>query len=388
MCLASTSTADALPRPICYQNGHVASQYLLPAGTGNLWGTTVFKKVTIQTRRELVEALRARYGASSREEKTRILQEFSATTGCHRKSAIRILNGVGGVPDQHLQHPRRHLYDGAVQEALVVLWEAADRICGKRLKAIPPVLTSALERHQHLQVEPVVRSKLMAMSAATMDRSLREVRANSSTGRRRRVPTALRRRVPIRTFDDWNDPPPGYMEMDLVAHCGGSAVGSYVHTLSATDLFSGWTECVPLVVRAGSLVIESLETMQANLPFSLRGLDVDNGGEFLNEALVRYCTIRGIELTRSRPYHSNDQAWIEQKNGSVVRLVGYDRHEGAAAIEVLSRLYAASRLFVNFFQPSFKLREKTRVGARVIKHYHAPETPCARLLRPASSPTR
>jgi hypothetical protein len=105
------------------------------------------------------------------------------------------------------------------------------------------------------------------------------------------------------------------------------------------------------------------------------------GGEFLNEALVRYCTIRGIELTRSRPYHSNDQAWIEQKNGSVVRrLAGYDRHEGATAIEVLSRLYAASRLFVNFFQPSFKLREKTRVGARVIKHYHAPETPCARLL--------
>jgi hypothetical protein len=341
----------------------------------------VFKKVTIQTRRELVEALRVRYRASSREEKTRILREFSATTGCHRKSAIRILNGVAGSPGQRQQQARRRLYDDPVREALVVLWEAADRICGKRLKAILPVLTSALERHQHLQLEPGVRAKMIAMSAATMDRLLLEVRAGSSGGRRRRVPTALRRSVPIRTFDDWNDPPPGNMEMDLVAHCGGSAVGSYVHTLCVTDLFSGWTECIPLVVRAGSLVIESLETLQGNLPFALRGLDVDNGGEFLNEALVHYCAIRGIELTRSRPYHSNDQAWIEQKNGSVVRrLVGYGRLEGTAAIEVLSRLYAASRLFVNFFQPSFKLKEKTRLGARIIKRYHAPETPCARLL--------
>jgi hypothetical protein len=139
-------------------------------GTGNLWGTTVFKKVTVQTRRELVEAIRVRYLASSREEKTRILQEFSATTGCHRKSAIRILNGAGRFPDHGVQHPRHHLYDGAVREALVVLWEAADRICGKRLKAILPALTSALERHQHLQVEPTVRAKLMAMSPATMDR--------------------------------------------------------------------------------------------------------------------------------------------------------------------------------------------------------------------------
>ena len=171
------------------------------------------------------------------------------------------------------------------------------------------------------------------------------------------------------------------MEIDLVAHSGETAAGSYVQTLSLTDLFSGWTECVPLLVRDSALVIEAVDALRGSLPFMLRGLDVDNGSEFLNDALVRYCAMQRIEFTRSRPYHKNDQAWIEQKNGAVVRrLVGYRRFEGMAAVEALSRLYAASRLFVNFFQPSFKLKEKTRLGSRVIKRYHAPETPSARLL--------
>lgn len=339
------------------------------------------KKVTVQTRRELVEALRARYGASSRVEKTRILQEFASISGYHRKSAIRILNGSADVRERPLTRVWPRLYDEAVRQALIVLWEASDRVCGKRLKALFPVLLPALERHKHLQLAPAIRIKLTTISAATIDRLLEEVRAASSRGRTRSAPTALRRSVPIRMFTDWNDPPSGYMEMDLVAHCGDSAAGSYVHTLSLTDLFSGWTECIPLLVRESTLVIESVETLRGSLPFVLRGLDVDNGSEFLNEALVRHCATHGIEFTRSRPYHKNDQAWIEQKNGSVVRrLVGYRRLEGMTAVEALSRLYAASRLFVNFFQPSFKLKEKSRLGARVVKRYHAPETPCARLL--------
>jgi hypothetical protein len=171
------------------------------------------------------------------------------------------------------------------------------------------------------------------------------------------------------------------MEMDLVAHGGPTAAGSFVHTLSFTDIATGWTECVPLLVRDSSLVIDGVESLSKGLPFVLQGLDADNGSEFLNEALVLHCAVRGIEFTRSRPYHKNDQAWIEQKNGAVVRrFVGYGRLEGVAATEALGRLYRLVRLFVNFFQPSFKLKEKVRIGSRVVKRYHPPQTPYARLV--------
>jgi len=236
------------------------------------------KTVSVQARRELVQALRTRYRASSRAEKTRILQEFASISGYHRKAAIRILNGSCGLCEPSLAKHRPRLYDEAVRQALIVLWEASDRICGKRLKALLPVLLPALERHEHLRLDPAIRAKLTAISAATVDRLLREVRSASSRGRARRAPTALRRSVPIRTFTDWDDPPPGYMEMDLVAHSGETAAGSYVHTLSLTDLFSGWTECVPLVVRNSALVIEAAEALRGSLPFMLRGLDVDKLG--------------------------------------------------------------------------------------------------------------
>jgi transposase InsO family protein len=166
------------------------------------------------------------------------------------------------------------------------------------------------------------------------------------------VTPEIRRRVAIRTFADWNEPPPGSMEMDLVAHCGDMNRVSYVHSLVLTDIASGWTECAPLVVRESTLLVEALERVRLGLPFPLRALDVDNGSEFVNETMVQYCLRNGIELTRSRPYRKNDQAWIEQKNGAIVRkLLGYRRFEGIAAAQVLVRLYGASRLFVNFFHP-------------------------------------
>lgn len=238
-----------------------------------------------------------------------------------------------------------------------------------------------MERHRHLNLEKTIRAQVLAMSAATMDRLLRDTKAVTGANKARRVLPALRRLVPVRTFADWKDPRPGSMAMDLVAHCGGVIRGSFVHTLTLTDIPSGWTECTPLLMRESTLVVEALEQVRIALPFPLLALDIDNGGEFLNETLVRYCTDHGIELTRSRPYRKNDQAWVEQKNGSVVRrLIGYRRFEGIAAVQTLARLFAASRLFVNFFQPSFKLMEKSRDGARVSKRYHPPQTPCERLL--------
>ena len=277
---------------------------------------------------------------------------------------------------------RLPVYDEAVREALIVLWEASDRVCGKRLKPLLPMLVSALERHGHLTLDATVRARVLAASAATLDRLLRPTRAAVSGQRvRRRAMPAVQRNVPVRTFAEWEEPLPGDMEADLVSHGGESAAGSFVHTLTLTDVASGWTECVALVVRDGALVTAALEHLRTTMPFPLRGFDTDNGGEFMNETVAAYCQAHGIPCTRSRPYHKNDQAWVEQKNGSVVRrLVGYRRLEGLAAAAALSRLYAASRLFVNFFQPSFKLASKTRLGAKVRKTYHAPETPYAKLL--------
>jgi len=345
------------------------------------------KKISVAARQELVQAIGERYRAGSREEKVRILDEFVAVTGYHRKHSIRILN-TPALRVASGRSPRLRLYDEAVREALVVLWEASDRVCGKRLKPLLPVLLEALERHGHLRLDDVVRTKLLSASASTIDRLLAEPRG--PVGRRRsgaRATPAIRRSIAVRTFADWKEPLPGFMEGDLVAHGGESVAGSFAHTLVLTDIASGWTECVALAVREGSLVVEALERLRTTMPFPLRGFDTDNGGEFINEAVLAYCTEAGVEFTRSRPYRKNDQAWVEQKNGSVVRrLVGYRRLEGIAATEALSRLYAASRLFVNFFQPSFKLAEKKRVGAYVSKRYYSPETPCARLLKADTVP--
>jgi hypothetical protein len=268
-----------------------------------------------------------------------------------------------------------------------VLWEASDRVCGKRLKALIPVLLPALERNGHLNLDAQIRPKVLAMSASTIDRLLRTPRHAGQAKKARRAEPEPRRRIKMRTFADWNDPAPGSMEMDLVAHCGSVNRGSFVHSLVLTDIASGWTEAAPIVVREGSLVVETLERIRVGLPFALQALDVDNGSEFVNERLIEYCLGHGIELTRSRPYRKNDQAWIEQKNGAVVRkLLGYRRFEGLAAARAITRLYGASRLFVNFFQPSFKLASKQRDGAKVTKRYHPPQTPCERLLQSAAVP--
>jgi hypothetical protein len=195
----------------------------------------------------------------------------------------------------------------------------------------------------------------------------------------------VQKNVPVRTFAEWEDPLGGDMEADLVSHGGDSATGSFVHTLTLTDVASGWTECVALVVRDSALVAAALEQLRQAMPFPLRGFDTDNGSEFMNETVAAYCHTHGIPCTRSRPYHKNDQAWVEQKNGSVVRrLVGYRRLEGLAAAAALSRLYAASQLFVNFFQPSFKLRPR-RVSA---PRYTRPTMRPRRPMRDSSSARR
>jgi hypothetical protein len=344
--------------------------------------------MSVKSRQELMDSLRERYRSSSRVGKGRILDEFVAVTGYHRKHAIRLLR-LGRVELTAVARARPHCYGDAVAEALVVLWEASDRICGKRLKALIPTLLEALERQGPLQLDRDVRVQWLSASAATIDRLLVLPRNGSAPRRRRRAgpTTAIRRSVPVRTFADWGDPVPGFVEADLVSHSGERARGSFAQTLTLTDVASGWTECGALVVRDGALVAEALTKLRRTMPFHRRGVDTDTGSEFLNEIVIAYCQDHAIEFTRSRPYRKNDQAWVEQKNGSGVRrVVGYRRLEGLAAVGVLARRYDAARLFVNVFQPSFKLASKTRVGARVTQRYHLPATPSARLLASEAVP--
>ena len=243
-------------------------------------------RVSMATRNELVAAVAERYARGNRMERGRILDEFTAVTGHHRKHAMRLLRAgmASGSPGRR---PGRMLYGEAIRRALVVIWEASDRICGKRLRPLMPMLIEAMERHGHLDLAPEVRPGLLAMSAATIDRALREVRAPTG-GRRRRAPpsAAIRRSVAVRTFDGWSDPAPGFMEADLVAHSGPTGKGSFVQTLTLTDIATGWTECAPVLVREQKLLTEVLSEMRKLLPFPLLGFDTDNDSVFMNETAV------------------------------------------------------------------------------------------------------
>jgi len=344
-------------------------------------GNKIRRQLSLATRRELIETIAVRYRAASRIEKKKILDEFIGVTGFHRKHAIRALRTRR--ENRAEERPQRaRIYNQAVVQALTLLWEAADRICGKRLHAILPTLVDAMERHGHLSLDAEVRSGLLQMSAASMDRLLKPAReAGQQKRRRSHINTPLRKSIAVRTFNDWNDPPPGFFEMDMVAHCGKSVAGSHAHSLVLTDIASGWTEAAALIVREQTLITTAVEEVRTKLPFPMLGLDVDNDSAFINETVLNYCKDRKFELTRSRAYKKNDQAWIEQKNGAVVRrLVGYGRLEGAIATAALGKLHEVGRLYVNYFQPSFKLKSKARDGAKVTKKYHAPATPHERLL--------
>ena len=339
-------------------------------------------KISISAKKELLKALRERYRVSSKREKSKILDEFKALTGPHRKHAIRLLNREPSDRQAKPDYGRR-IYDEAVREALVVIWEAGDRICGKRLKAILSTLVDAMERHGHLKLDPEVRRRLLAAtSASTLDRLLQAIRKQAKAGKRkRRRPKKLSGSVRVRTFSDWNDPPPGYLEIDFVEHNGGSTAGAYIYSLVTVDVCSGWIESVPLLARSQELVVEALDVINRQLPIPVLGIDSDNDSAFINDTLLDYCQGKNIEFTRSRAYRKNDQAWIEQKNGSVIcRFVGHDRYARIVSGQALASLYQASRLYVNHFQPSFKLKEKEKQAGNMKKYYEKSITPCERLL--------
>jgi hypothetical protein len=342
-----------------------------------------------------LEAARRRYGGLSAAGKRRLLDELQELTGYHRKSLLRLLNRpepptaaqLAGAPAELEKPHHRRRYGPEVVAALVPLWEASDRLCGKRLQALLPLLVESLEIHGHLSLEPSVRESLLAMSSATIDRLLAPIRKASGGNGWRRPPraySAVRRRVPVRTFKGWEDHrDPGWLEIDLVAHCGGRMEGRFLWTLMATDIATGWSESLPILMRDGAVVITALQLIRRQLPFPLRGIDADNDPVFMNRLMEAWCDWPGQEivLTRSRAYKSNDQAWVEQKNGMLVRrVVGYQRLVSLEAAQVLGELYGALRLFTNLFQPSFKLKSSERDGGRIKRQHHPPRTPLQRLL--------
>jgi hypothetical protein len=343
------------------------------------------RKISMGARREVLSAVAERYWSAERMEKGRILDALCRTTGWHRKHAVRALRRrvINRAVETEAPSERKRRYGATIKDALTALWEASDCVCGKRLVVMIPTLVPALAQHGRLQLSEGERAQLLAVSAATIDRMLGDVKVAAAGGRRRRAGfySAIRREVPIRTFNDWNDPVPGFCEVDMVAHGGTSVAGSFIQTLTMVDVATGWTECLPLVNRDGSLVVEAIKRAQSLFPWLLRGVDFDNDSAFMNEVVVPWCRGQKLEVTRSRAYKKNDQAFVEQKNGAVVRrLMGYGRFDGAETARVIARLYAAARLYVNFFQPSFKLKEKRREGAKVIKRYHDPSTPYERAL--------
>lgn len=339
--------------------------------------------MSTKSKRELLSTVSPRYVLARDADKTRILDEFIATTGYHRKDALALLNHPPAPRPLLGKRSRTKTYTRAVQRALVRLWEIADRICSKRLVPGLPDLIDALERHGELALDVPTRQMLLALSPATADRLLAPTRrATLPRGRTTTKPgSLLKHQIPIRTFADWDDAQPGFLEIDLVGHGGESTSGEYLHSLVLTDIATQWTECVALPKRGEAAVCAAIADTRALLPVSMRGLDSDNGGEFINHLLMRYCEREEITFTRCRPYKKNDQCPVEQKNYTLVRqVVGYDRYEGTDAFAALVALYVPLRLYTNYFQPSVRLVAKTREGAKVRKRYDDARTPYQRLL--------
>lgn len=346
-------------------------------------------------KRAVAKAMTARYRKASKKDKGRLLDEFVTLTGYHRWYAVGLLRGhdqarrrgrqMKRVADAGLalKVRRQRKYDVPVAEELKKIWAIMDYICGKRLAGILPEVISVLECHHEIALSPAVREKLRSISAASIDRLLApERRRLRLRGRSSTKPgTLLKHQIPIRTFAQWNEKRPGFVEIDLVGHDGGLAQRYFCQTLDVTDVMSGWTETRAVINKAQVWVFEALKIIRTQLPFPLLGIDSDNGSEFINNHLLRYCQQEKITFTRGRAWRKNDGCFVEQKNYSVVRrAVGYARYETPEQWRLLNELYSHLRLYTNFFQPVMKLVSKERSGAKVKKTYDRPQTPYQRLL--------
>jgi hypothetical protein len=333
------------------------------------------------SKRESSEEIRPRYLKAKKVEKKQILDEFVLATGYHRKYATRILKH-GRPRRSGKKHGLPKIYQGEVVTALEQTWEVCGRICSRRLHPFLPVMVKVLERCREIDLEPETKRLLLQMSSATIDRCLSPARFEHPHGLSTTRPgSLLKKAIPVSTYTPWDEDQPGFLEIDLVTHCGGTTEGQFLYTLTSVDLSTGWIECQVVRQRTQQAVFEAIRTMRTQLPFRLLGIDSDNGSEFINDLLYQYCLSEKITFTRSRPYQKNDQAHVEQKNWSVVRrLIGYDRFETQAEYLLLQSIYADLHMYANFFQPVLKLVSKELIDKKTIKRYDRAATPFQRVL--------
>ena len=340
--------------------------------------------MSLKSKNELVETVRPRYLKASKFEKQKILDEFTSATGYHRKHAIRVLKHPVQVQNRLKGKSKTYqrLYRGEVVQALEQIWEIYGQICSKRLQPFLPEAIRILERCQEIELSEATKELLVKISSASIDRCLGPIRLQTPHGLSTTKPgSLLKKLIPVRTFTEWDQERPGFLEIDLVAHCGNTTEGQFLCTLTCTDLCTGWTEVTGLLHRSQEAVSAAIHLVRQRLPFPLLGIDSDNGGEFINDLLYRYCLAEKITFTRSRPYQKNDQAHVEQKNWSVVRhTVGYDRWETEQELALLESIYDDLRLYINFFQPSLKLIAKERIDNKTFKRYDPAKTPYQRVL--------
>jgi transposase InsO family protein len=340
--------------------------------------------LTMGERRAVTRQVAVRYRAAGRVEKARILDELCAVTGWHRDHARKALRAAVN-PERVVRQrkPRDPVYGLEVLAALRTVWAVLDAPSGKRLAPFLGEIVERLVAHGELAISDDIRYQLVRMSAATIDRRLAPERARwKGKGRSLTKPgSLLKAQIPIRTWRDWDDAQPGFVEIDLVGHEGGDASGQFAHTLTVTDIATGWTQTRAVRGKAQKWVLPALIAVVKGFPFPILGIDSDNGSEFINRALLDFCERSQITFTRSRPGNSNDGAHVEQKNWSVVRqTVGYHRYAGPAQVDVLNGIYDLLRWQINFFTPQQKLLSKTRHGATITKHYDTAQTPFQRLM--------
>lgn len=340
--------------------------------------------MVLRSRQEYLEAIRSRYRRSSRKDKAVILDEFCAICGYNRKYAIRLLKRrTTDASPKRKPGPRAIYHDERLLNTLKRIWFATDQMCSKKLKAAIPLWLPFYEQ-EFESLTPEIRDKLLAASPATIDRLLKPVRAIHKKGRCGTKPgTLLKNQIPVKTHN-WDVTKPGFFEADTVAHCGNSMAGDFVHSLTFTDIFSGWTENRAIWGRGSQGVLREIKDIEQMIVFPILGFDCDNGSEFLNHHLVGYFTDRPkapVLFTRSRPYRKNDNAFVEQKNWTHVRqLLGYDRFDNKELVPILNDLYKTEWcFFTNFFCPTLKLKEKQKLNSKYIRKYESPKTPYQRL---------
>jgi len=337
----------------------------------------------MHARNEYLKVIKERYQrAKKRREKSEILDEYCENTGQVRKYAIRRINSVTGSAKP--RRKKQEIYGAEVKAALAKVWEVFDYPCGQRLKPLLEGEIDRLRKLGELAVSDECALKLKKISSATIDRKLKHQRETLYITRVKGHPRPsyfLQQKIPIK-LTEWDTSKVGYVEADLVVHCGSSTLGEYVNTLSVTEIGSGWWEGQAIMGKSQGRTFEALKEVRRRTPFEWKGVDSDNGQEFINDLLYRYCVAGGLEFTRSRPYKKNDNAYIEQKNWTHVRKVlGYPRYDTLDELVIINELYSGSlRLYKNFFQPVMKLVSKVRIGGRVKRKYDIPKSPYRRLV--------